>query len=106
MTPSSPSTRKPALASPFHVEIQQSEQEPSPSSSYSIELPAQPSAPLGDENGSGSFSAEDRAAAPLAAKRRERPTVLDILPRHERADADSEMVVRAYGVTKNEGQQK
>ncbi|KAG8955232.1 hypothetical protein FRC00_005551 [Tulasnella sp. 408] len=92
MTPSSPSTRKPALASPFHVEIQQSEQEPSPSSSYSIELPAQPSAPLGDENGSGSFSAEDRAAAPLAAKRRERPTVLDISPRHERADADSEMV--------------
>ncbi|KAG8926030.1 hypothetical protein FRC01_009429 [Tulasnella sp. 417] len=92
MTPSSPSTRKPALASPFHVEIQQSEQEPSPSSTYSIELPAQPSAPLGDENGSGSFSAEDRAPAPLAAKRRERPTVLDIPPRHERADADNDMV--------------
>lgn len=92
MTPSSPSTRKPALASPFHVEIQQPEQEPSPSSSYSIELPAEPTEPLGDENGSGSFGAEDRVSAPAAAKRRERPAVLDFSPRHERADADNEIV--------------
>ncbi|KAG9010534.1 hypothetical protein FRB90_007779 [Tulasnella sp. 427] len=61
MTPPSPSTRNTALASPFDIEL---DQEPSPTSAYSIELPPHSSTLLGDGNGSGSLGPPSRSVNP------------------------------------------